>query len=95
MGDRLERRFDKRDFAVRREIEARDIDRLPDLIEGDVLGEQGLDLRIEAGDLHAHRDRRRALGEFAVGIEVDSDVIMARRQAPDRGRLLVRLRLRQ
>ena len=57
VGDRLERRLDERDLAVRREIEARDIDRLAYPIEGDVLGEQSRDLRIEAGDFDPHRDR--------------------------------------
>jgi hypothetical protein len=66
VGDRRERRIDKLDLAVPVQIETRDVDRLPDLIEGDVLGEQGRDLRVEAGDFDAHRDRRRALGEFPV-----------------------------
>src|ERR1700733_14899973 len=95
VGDRLERRFHKRDLAVWREFEAYDVDGLPDLIEDDVLGGQGCDLRVEARDFDTHRDRLRALGELSVGIEVDSDVIMAGRDTPDRRRFLVRLRLRR
>ena len=71
IGDRLERRLHKRDLAVWREIEAHDIDGLPDLIEDDVLGGQGCDLRVEAGDFDPYGDRRRAFGEFSIGIEVE------------------------
>jgi hypothetical protein len=95
VGDRLERRFDKRDLAVWREFEAYDVDGLPDLIEDDVLGGQGCDLRVEARDFDPYGDRRRAFGEFSIRIEVDSDVIMAGRDTPDRRRFLVRLRLRR
>jgi hypothetical protein len=94
VGDRLERRVDEIDLAVQAEIEARDIDGLPDLVEGDVLGEQGLDLWVEACDLDPDGNRLRALGEFPIGIEVDADVVVARRDAADRGRFLVRLGLR-
>src|ERR1700722_1841761 len=94
MRDRLERRVGELDLPVISEVEAHDIDGLPDLVEGDVSRKQGRHLRIEAGDLHAHGDRRRALREFSVGIEVDADVIMAGRDALDRRRFLVRFRLR-
>src|ERR1700689_2476260 len=77
ISDRGERRLYELDRPVSGKVEARDIDGLPDLIEGDVLGEQGRDLRIEAGDFDSHRDRRRALGELPVGIEVDPHVPMS------------------
>jgi hypothetical protein len=95
MGDRLERRIDELDLTVQGEIEAHDIDGLPDLIEDDVSSKQGRHLRIEPGDFDAHRNRLCAFGEFAVGIEVDADVIMARRDTSDRRRFLVRFRLRR
>ena len=66
MGDRLERWVGELDLAIISEVEARDVDRLPDLVEGDVSSEQGGHLRIEAGDFDAHRDRLRALRKFAV-----------------------------
>src|ERR1700733_1597668 len=94
MGDRFERRIGELDLAVISEVEAHHIDGLPDLIEGDVSNKQGRHLRIEAGDFDAHRNRLCAFGEFAVGIEVDANVIMAGRDAPDRRRFLVRFRLR-
>src|ERR1700722_9997238 len=95
MSDRLERRIDELDLAVKSEVEARDIDGLPDLIEDDVSSKQGRHLRIEADDFDAHRDRVRALRELAVGIEVDADVIVAGRDTPNRRRFLVRFRLRR
>jgi hypothetical protein len=95
MGDRFERRIGELDLAIISEVEARDVDGLPDLIEDDVSSKQGRDLRIEARDLQAHGNRVRALREFAVGIEVDADVIVAGRDASDRRCFLARFRLRR
>src|ERR1700677_4050007 len=55
MGDRLEWGVGELDLAVKSEVEAHDIDGLPDLIEGDVSSKQGRHLGIEAADFHAHR----------------------------------------